>query len=487
MRPAAIVTAAVVGSVGVGALIALGGIAVALAVAVPLIASVSFRVLDSPRLAAYLFILYLPIDWLVDLELDSLGHPEGRLLRDLATVIFIGSWLVWRYQQKGRQLPTLPPLVALGLVAVLTISVVELANSWTHGPATGLVGIRTRLLPLLLLPVGFDLARTAGFLKSVNVAIYAVTVVSGVVVVLQLARQDTIVAAIDPRLSYALPGVGAAGESVGRYPGPFLGAGLPEFLIIAFVFGTASFVAVRDRNRIALWLLAAILWSIALLANNQRSLLLFLLLDAPLVVIFGMTRRRVGLLVLVVVALLPATMIAGAASSARLSTITSDPYQAIVQEHLVVPFVERDLAALRAAPLGLGLGSASPGARFVLGTSDVQVTPESYIAALILEVGIVGLIAYALLFAALAWGLAAAIRASDHPNNRLLAAGCLAVLVWVLQLSPTYEPLSYYPFAQLFWLTCGIALGLREHVRTDHRQPAKAARFEPMLTQIQAR
>src|SRR5258708_24555241 len=203
------------------------------------------------------------------------------------------------------------------MTVVVVIRVVELAGAGIRDGGTGAVGVRTRLIQLLLVAVCLGLARTKGFVTAVNNAMFVVIVITGIVVILQLLRGDTLASAIDPRLVFPLAGVGANGLSVSRFPGPFLGAGLSMFLIIAFIVGMASFTKVRTRWHLVVWLLAAGFWAVALLANNQRSLFLFLLIDAPIVVIVGMKERRKLLIALCFIAVLPSLLLAGTAGSAR--------------------------------------------------------------------------------------------------------------------------------------------------------------------------
>src|SRR5258708_31382706 len=108
---------ALTASIGVGLLASLGGwTPLIIVTAAAGVAYVGFRMITHPKFAVAVFLLYLPIDWLIVLELDSLGHPEGRLLRDAVLFGVIGSWSVWRMQQADRR-QRLPLSVVVAMTA----------------------------------------------------------------------------------------------------------------------------------------------------------------------------------------------------------------------------------------------------------------------------------------------------------------------------------------------------------------------------------
>jgi hypothetical protein len=197
-----------------------------------------------------------------------------------------------------------------------------------------------------------------------------------------------------------------------------------------------------------------------LFANNQRSLFLFLLVDAPIVLLLGKYGRRLLTVpIWIVLAIVPAFLLAGSAFVARVHTLTDSPQRVIVSDHLVAPLNERVIPAVQRAPLGGGLGVAAPGVRF-LSSDPAQTTPESFAAGVVDEVGVPGLVAYAAALLTLGVALARNALLARTLEGRRMNAAMLAVLLWVLQLAVTYEPLSYFPFAPFFWLLAGAALGL---------------------------
>jgi hypothetical protein len=414
---------------------------------------VAFRYLTAAQFALVAFVLYLPLDWLLVLLLDSFGLSEGRLLRPLLTVGLAAACFFAR----GDRAAPVPSAIAWALGVVVGISLLELFNPGLPDLSTAGVGILTRLIPLVLLPAGLYLALTRKSLTSLTRALAWVMVASGVVIMFQLARGDTLVSLVG--LKYPLFGVSHEGVSVQRYPGPFLGAGLGMVMMFAFAAFVGFGHLLHRRERVLL-VAAWACWLLALFANTQRSLFLFLVIDAPLVILLGRFRNFLRRAPVALVLLVPAAALAGNAFITRAQSITKDPGNVIVQQHIVTPYESRVATVLQQAPIGHGLGTASPGIRFVLGEPDLQTTPESFIAGTIHETGIPGLVAYLLLFALIAGVLLQRALSADDVTTRRFCAATLAITLWVIQLAVAYEPLSYYPFAPLYWLFVGVALGL---------------------------
>jgi putative peptidoglycan lipid II flippase len=420
---------------------------------IPVVAALVFLALTRFGFGLVLLVAYLPLDWVIVLALDARGYPEGRIIRAVLLCVVVGGWLAER-----RKDISLPPSIRLLFIGVVTLSLAELLNPSMPDAATGAVGIYTRLLPMALLLVGATMTRSRRHLELLSTAVLIVLLVTGVVIVAQIVRGDTLVSALG--LTYPLFGVGVNGLSVNRFPGPFLGAGLPHFLLIAFAVGVATWHLGGGRKRL-LWAIGAGAWVIALFANNQRSLFMFVVIDAPIVLVLGRYGRRLLATPFVLVLLIaPAFWLAGNAFVVRASTLTDNPSEVIVGQHILSPFKDRVLPALDDYPLGRGLGTETPGRRFVVGTPSTQTTPESFVASIVGEIGISGLALYGALFAAIAAMLfKGAVTAADKVARRLNAA-MLAITLWVIQLAVSYEPLSYFPFAPFYWLLVGCALGL---------------------------
>jgi hypothetical protein len=414
--------------------------------------ALAVKYLTAPRFALVGFILYLPLDWLVVLGLDSVGLSAGRLIRPLLT---IGLAAACFFARGSRGAVPLAIAAAVGLV--VGISLLQLFNPGLPDLQTAAIGVQTRILPLTLLPAGLYLALRPNALTNLTRALVWVTIVSAVVIVVQLSRGDTLVAVLG--LNYPVFGVSQNGVPINRYPGPFLGAGLSMTMMFAFAAFVGFGHLLRRGERLLLGV-AWLSWLVLLFANNQRSLFLFLLVDAPLVLLIGRFRNRLRRVPLALLLLVPAVLIAGSTFATRARSITDDPRQAVIQQHIVDPYATRVVSALKEAPLGRGLGTVAPGTRFLSDDTTFQTTPESFMAATIRETGILGLAAYLVLFALVAGALLQRALTAEDVTTRRFCAACLAITLWVMQLAVTYEPLSYYPFGPLYWLFVGLALGL---------------------------
>jgi len=109
---------------------------------------------------------------------------------------------------------------------------------------------------------------------------------------------------------------------------------------------------------------------------------------------------------------------------------------------------------------GLGLGTASSGARHIVGEEGIRLI-ETYYAKLIYEIGIVGFIAFMALVTILC---ILTFKAYLKVKNPALKHWGLCIWIFILFISynPYYYPLSVDPVSVYYWLFAGILLKLPE-------------------------
>ena len=126
------------------------------------------------------------------------------------------------------------------------------------------------------------------------------------------------------------------------------------------------------------------------------------------------------------------------------------------------------MGALQNPLIGEGLGVASPGARRLiapLGTANTNPATsirdsESFMASLVYEVGVPGLLLFYLFIVALLTVGLRSVRECRRTDMALLASAILAFEVAICLQSWTYDPLHAPPSRVLFWIWAGVLLRL---------------------------
>jgi len=352
-----------------------------------------------------------------------------------------------------------------------------------HGPLLTLVGLRTYLLPLPLVWIGYRAFETRRQVEDVGWLIMLQLAVIAGVAALQFAGVTSMSGSI-----FEVPvGFGLAG--ILRPPGTFSAAGhygMYILLSIPLAFGLLGLrVPAWKRLCFGIGLAGA---TIGLMVNTQRATIVLLVVILPLILMLARRRHAVAhaVIALVVVAAGSAigARVAGQAFVDRVSTIAMDVRNALI----AIPS-ERFEDALRTPLVGGGLGVASPGvgrieapsfaARSLEGQS---IKPsEAFMAALVYQTGVPGLLLFYLFIAALMYRGLQALRACRRTDLGLLAAAILGFEVAICLQSWAYDPLHFPPSRVLFWVWAGVLLSLPRLAATAVvQEPAAVPRRAPV-------
>src|SRR6185503_6245989 len=207
---------------------------------------------------------------------------------------------------------------------------------------------------------------------------------------------------------------------------------------------------------------------VGLMANTRRANVGLLARTIPLIVLLARQRRAVMHVTVAICVILGGAMIgnqlSGEAFQGRVESITYD-----LNNTLVLNPIERWNDAMRDPVWGGGLGIASPGgnrlepetAMKIRRTENVIIkTPESFMAALIYETGVPGLVFYYLFIAAILYYELKVLRVLRPTDFGLFAAALIGFQIAILIQSWAYDPLHYPPSRVLFWFWAGALIRL---------------------------
>jgi len=333
----------------------------------------------------------------------------------------------------------------------------------TNGALLTLVGLRTDLLPLPLLWIGYCAFDSRRQLENI-----------GWPLMLQLAFVGSVAAVQFLSLSsgsgtiFEIP-TGYTQAGVIRPPGTFSTSahfGMYILFSVPFAIGLLGLnVPLWKRVCFAVGLGGAI---VGLMANTQRATVVLLALTIPLIVLLARQRRAVMHVTVAICVILGGAMIgnqlSGEAFQGRVESITYD-----LNNTLVLNPIERWNDAMRDPVWGGGLGIASPGgnrlepetAMKIRRTENVIIkTPESFMAALIYETGVPGLVFYYLFIAAILYYELKVLRVLRPTDFGLFAAALIGFQIAILIQSWAYDPLHYPPSRVLFWFWAGALIRL---------------------------
>jgi len=230
------------------------------------------------------------------------------------------------------------------------------------------------------------------------------------------------------------------------------------FLVSSSVISyAASFSDPQKRWRVAGWVAMVLVFLATLVSGQRLPLLLVPLFYLVLFIATSKNKRKLplklgilGLLSLLAVTLIPFIRERGLNFIGR--WLYSSPIDFVVDQMQWV-FKYAQL-------FGLGLGTASSGARHIVGEEGIRLI-ETYYAKLLYEVGIVGFIAFMVLVTILC---IFTFKAYLKVKNAALKHWGLCIWIFILFISynPYYYPLSVDPVSVYYWLFAGILLKLPE-------------------------
>lgn len=408
-----------------------------------------------------LFAAYLPrhATWFVVLWVPVQGWAQLNFFDDSDATVLIyeiglaGLYLIFFIKAlKFPKAYSLPGAILFAVpFAVWTILMIPHSLS-QGGLVLTVIGLRTYLLPLPLVWLGYHAFQYRTELERLGALLSLEMAIIGLVSAVQFANLVTSWGTvIDVPTGYVYTGAL-------RPPGTFSTPAHLGMYILAMVPLGIGFLGLKTtwprRISYGIGLTGAVL---ALVVNSQRAAVVLLCVCLPLIVVVS---RRVSALRVFVLSLgmVAAGVLVGVsvvqdAFAERVRSISDDAHYAL----LVAP-VERMTDALQKPLTGGGLGSASPG----ITRLDLPIinSAESFMAALVYEFGVPGLVLFYVYLAALTIGGFRILQKCRRQDIGLLAAAILVYQIMVYLQSWTYDPLHYPPGRVIFWFWAGVLLSL---------------------------
>ena len=433
-----------------------------------------------------------PAIWFVLLWLPIQGWIQLNLFEDSsATVLLyefqiIGLYLVVAIKALRSPDRFGPPAVMwYAIPFALWVLLLVPRSLAVNGVVLTLVGLRTDLLPLPLVWIGYRAFDSRRQLENVGWPLMLQLAFVGSVAAVQFLSLSSGTGAI-----FEIP-TGYTQAGVIRPPGTFSTSahfGMYILFSIPFAIGLLGLnVPFWKRVCFVIGLGGA---TVGLMANTQRATVVLLTLTVPLIVLLARRRRAVMHVTIALCAILGGAMIgnqlSGAAFQERVASITYD-----LNNTLVLNPMERWYDALRDPVWGGGLGVASPGANRLEPESALRTerenvfikTPESFMAALIYETGLPGLIFYYLFIAAILYYGLRTLRVLRPTDMGLFAAAIIGFQIAILVQSWPYDPLHYPPSRVLFWFWAGALMSLPKLLAQNTGQQPTTVRRVAMVPQ----
>ena len=421
----------------------------------------SLDLLPSPAKRRRFLLLWVPIQGWVQLNLFN-DSSATVLIYEFQ---IIGIYLVFGTRALRASDAYGPPkTVWLAVPFVLWVLALIPWSVATNGSLLTAIGLRSLLLPLPLVWIGYRAFENRRQLENVGKLLMLEVAVVAWVTAFQFS-QVTATSLTGTMSELAL---GFSNVGVVRPPGTFSAPGhLGMYVLVSVPFAIGLLglsVTFRTRVIYAIGLAGAM---ITLMVNTQRATIVLLTVTLPLVFLLARKLRAIrnGLIALCVLGAggVVGAQIAGGAFAERVGSISVD-----AQATLITGPTSRMAIALQNPVIGEGLGIASPGAARLFvplgGIGDVVVASvrpsESFMASLVYETGIPGLFLFFLFMAALMVAGVRSVRACRHTDMGLLAAAFVGFQVTIWLQSWSYDPLHFPPSRVMFWFLAGVLLSL---------------------------
>ncbi len=424
-----------------------------------------------PQQAVWLLLMWIPVQgWF---QLNVFEDSSATVL--LYEFQIVGIYLV--FAARAMRSPSTygpPPVAWLALPFVVWAVLLVPYSIRQHGALLTLLGLRTYLLPLPLVWIGFRTFSGRSSLERISAILMLQTVLSAAVATAQLSSLSSVSGTVfEVPLGYSIAGVI-------RPPGTFSWSGhYGMFLLFAIPFAIGLLGMRVDIWKRVVFLLGLIGAVVGLMVNTQRAAIVILAVILPLIIL--MARRRQAFLsigiaaVIIVVGGMIGMRVAGVVFQERMDSIAYD-----LNNTLVVLPTERVSGALETPLFGGGLGIASPGSGRLapasgMGTAarslDSIKPSESFVAALVYQSGLPGLLLfYGFMVAILFHGLKA-MRRCRNTDMHLLAACIIGFEIAMFLQSWAYDPLHFPPSRVFYWFWAGVLLSLPNLAHRQAIQP----------------
>lgn len=425
-----------------------------------------------PQLAIGVLLLWIPVQgWF---QLNVFNDSSATVL--LYEYLTIGIYLAFGVRALKAPERFGPPKVVWLALPFIVWVLLLVPRSVSLNPLMTLLGLRTYLLPLPLVWIGYRAFERRRQLENVAWLTMVQMVIVTAVAAAQFAQFDA------PSGAYLDVPLGFGYSSVVRPPGTFSAAGYLGMYILLVVLLAVGLLGLRvsvgRRTGFVIGLASAV---VALFINTQRATVLLLVMTLPMVILS--VRRRHAIRVAAMAALVLAVgwqignQLAGTAFFLRMQTIAFDARTSVV----TVP-LERVRDALRTPGIGDALGIAAPGVRRLVAPnfgrlaleSQSPKPSESFIAALIYQTGVPGLVMYAFFIGVLIRQGLRSLKACRHTDMAMLAAAIVGFEMAIVMHSWAYDPLHFLPTRILFWFWAGVLLRLPVLAGADASAPVRS-------------
>lgn len=451
------------------------------------------------RLALYAFIIYIPFAGTVTYALG--GNSLLQIAKDIFYVpALIG---VYRFCRKNR-LPIIlpraiaPPLIFLTIVVCITILVTNLPDQIMQVEGS---------FPMIMALWGAKVI--FGYIPVVACIYYLIRNLEDLTFILRLQAVLVLIACSLGLVQYLLLKTGACAGTVGvgedlfraslesrcfvggsllyspemnqiRLPGTFVAPWQWGWFLISgvfFSFGT-TFCDKSLFWRVVGGVSLVVLLIMALVSGQRIALALVPFFIAVLVVLTGQIANLkrflpIGIVVGLVLFYLAVShpVIVQTRIDSFVSRWEAAPPQRFIQEQISQAWERQE------GIFGEGVGRATNSARTFGSTTLI----ETYPAKVMHEIGIVGLIAVAILYTTLTVVTFRVYRQTEDKSLRSYAA---AMWVFILFISycPYYYPLDVDPVSVYYWLAAGIILKIPELERQERQKALLAQGVEVVPT-----
>jgi hypothetical protein len=334
------------------------------------------------------------------------------------------------------------------------------------------------LVPLPLVWVGYHAFTRRGQLESLGWLLMVQLVAIAVITVSQYSGATD----VNTASAFNIERAGYSNIGIIRPPGTFSAPGhLGMYILFTILFGF-GLLGLRTPNWKRMGFVVGLAASVAaLIVNSQRATVVLLAIAIPLTLMQGRNRKvvvtSVVALAVVVAGSVVGSQFAGGAFLGRLASIREDASSTLIEAPR-----ERMADALQNPVIGGGLGIATPGVgRFLLPnfatslTENLSVKPaEAFMAALVYQTGVPGLILFYVFIAAILVQGMRAVRACRNSDMALLAAAIFSYEIAICIQSWSYDPLHFPPSRVLFWFWAGALMSLPRLARVGFQIPGAA-------------
>ncbi|HWE34656.1 MAG TPA: hypothetical protein VG410_14285 [Solirubrobacteraceae bacterium] len=430
---------------------------------------------------------YMPFSGLLPLALYP-HQAAGTLFKDAVFIgpAYVAAALLWVRRKERFEVPRVPRILFGAFTALV---LVEAFNPRLANHLLGAIGAAVWLFYIPLLPLGYHMFSRLGGLQRVLKWMTILALVPCVLGILEAAAIYT----GHENFVYSLYGPAASAISENFFALTLGSTNLSRissiFTFVAqYYFFASATIAVAyaawrgNREDPTMRWLGPVAIGIALLATLTSGLRAAFVFDPLMLLLIALLeglslRRLIGAALAAVVAI-GAVLLALGIPGGTLASITSGH-----TSDLFGFFGQGFSYGLHHTLLGVGAGADTDQARYAFSTASYSIVYatlggqwyESWYLKAFLELGIAGLLVFALLLVRLLWRSFSAHRlACAHPEARSISAGLLALFIWTLIFCIKTAGVDQDPLDAYLWLFLGVQWWVGDHVATRAR-PAGSA------------